>query len=66
MEERILNCKCSLELIFNIREELDKSNAFNKGYLLNLFNKKYKEIRNLETHEENKILETHEENNSLI
>ena len=41
MEERILNCKCSLELIFNIREELDKSNAFNKAYLLNLFNKKY-------------------------
>ena len=33
MEERILNCKCSLELIFDIREELDKSNAFNK-YLL--------------------------------
>lgn len=65
MEERILNCKCSLELIFNIREELDKSNAFNKAYLLNLFNKKYKEIRNLET-QENKILETHEENNSLI
>ena len=65
MEERILNCKCSLELIFNIREELDKINAFNKGYLLNIFNKKYKEIRILET-QENKNTETHEENNSLI
>ena len=41
MEERILNCKCSLELIFNIREELDKSNAFNKGYLFSFWKNRF-------------------------